>query len=121
MIDWKIPVILGGMSDKSSRYIDHELIAAIDKYIAEREGMTASAFGTQSINDPALYADLKEGRELRRATRERILTFIGASQESFRIQPLQGLNVSSGSQNGLKKRSSASRTSTATHEAGAVK
>lgn len=66
------------MSDESPRYIDHELLAAIDQFIAEHPGMTASAFGTQSINDPALVSDLREGRELRRATRERILAFIGA-------------------------------------------
>ena len=39
-------------------------------------GLSATAFGQYAVNDPALLFDLRKGREIRRATRARILAFI---------------------------------------------
>ena len=47
----------------------------IENYL-RRTGMAPSAFGLAVLNDPALVFDLKNGRELRRATRERITAWI---------------------------------------------
>lgn len=41
-----------------------------------RTGMSATAFGIQTLNDPALVTDLRNGRELRSATRARVMAFI---------------------------------------------
>lgn len=38
--------------------------------------LSPSQFGRQAVNDPNLVKDLREGRELRKKTRERVLTFI---------------------------------------------
>jgi 2,4-dienoyl-CoA reductase-like NADH-dependent reductase (Old Yellow Enzyme family) len=60
---------------EQDRFIDRDLIARIEKFIA-RGGLSATSFGMKSVNDPRLVADLKDGRELRRKTRERIEAFI---------------------------------------------
>lgn len=60
---------------ENARFIDHDLIARIEQCIAAH-GLNQTSFGVKSVNDPRLVLDLKEGRELRRATRERIESFI---------------------------------------------
>lgn len=57
------------------KFIDHELLAKIEGFIASR-GISSTDFGLKSVNDRRLIPDLRAGRELRRATRERILSYI---------------------------------------------
>lgn len=65
---------------ENARFIDYDLIARIEQCITVH-GLNQTSFGIKSVNDPRLLLDLKEGRELRRATRERIEAFI-AGQSS---------------------------------------
>lgn len=60
---------------KSKRHIDKDLIARIERCIAAT-GSNMTAFGKEAIKDHRLLADLKEGRELRRATREQVEDFL---------------------------------------------
>lgn len=57
------------------RFIDQDLISRIEDFIS-RGGLSPTSFGVRCVNDPRLLADLKEGRELRRKTREKIEAFI---------------------------------------------
>lgn len=52
-----------------------QFLSQIETYLFER-GMSATAFGRESANDPNLVFDLREGRELRRATRDKITSFL---------------------------------------------
>lgn len=56
-------------------YIDHDLLARIDRFL-EAEHMTPTAFGRRVANDSMLVPQIREGRELRRATRAKIEAFI---------------------------------------------
>ena len=51
------------------------ILPDVEAFIA-REGISATAFGLHSVNDPCLVSDLREGRELRSGTRDRIRFFI---------------------------------------------
>lgn len=51
------------------------ILRLIEQHL-RRTGMSPTAFGTAALNDPALLNDLRNGRELRLATRERVLAFI---------------------------------------------
>ncbi len=42
----------------------------------ESSGMTPTGFGREAVGDPKLVFELRDGREPRRKTRERILKFI---------------------------------------------
>lgn len=57
------------------------ILSEIERFMADR-GMTATAFGTSSVNDPRLVFDLREGRELRRSTRVRVETFMQGKVEA---------------------------------------
>lgn len=54
------------------------ILAVIEQFLAASE-MSATAFGMAAANDPALVHDLRQGRELRRATRARVEEFIAAA------------------------------------------
>lgn len=66
------------MRKHKPKFIDRELLARITACIAER-GLTPTKFGEQAINDPDLVRELGEGREMRRATRERVEAFMSAT------------------------------------------
>jgi hypothetical protein len=64
------------------------LLIAIEAYLSET-GISQTAFGYYSVNDPALVSDMRRGREPRRAVRERVLAFIdlphrGTAREAAR-------------------------------------
>jgi hypothetical protein len=56
------------------------LVRDIDVYI-ERSGMTPTDFGLRSIGDPNLYRHLKNGRNPRLATMDRIRAFMSPQTE----------------------------------------
>lgn len=56
---------------------DLELIAHIEAFLAIAD-MRPTTFGRLAAKDQNLIAQLKDGRELRRKTRERVLSFIGS-------------------------------------------
>lgn len=66
------------MSDQ--QFIDHKLLSRIDACLTTT-GMSPTEFGLKAINDKRLIPDLREGRELRRATREKIEQFIAEQTE----------------------------------------
>lgn len=53
------------------------LLTKIEKYMAKNE-MAATKFGRDAMGDPKLVFDLREGRELRRATTQKIEDFLKA-------------------------------------------
>lgn len=55
--------------------IHSDIIDEIDAY-CERHSLTATAFGSMAMNDPNFVADLRAGRELRRATEQEIREFL---------------------------------------------
>jgi len=63
------------------RALDHELIQEIEAYLA-KTGMKPWEFGRKALNDPALWDDLRTGRELRRGTRERVRAYIAQPIQS---------------------------------------
>ena len=56
-----------------------ELLADIRAFCAAR-GMTVTRFGTEAVNDPSFVAGLEKGRECRRATLNRVRTFMASSR-----------------------------------------
>jgi hypothetical protein len=52
-----------------------ELMDRIEAFLTEHE-MTASAFGLAALNDPGFVFDLRNGREVRRATRQKATDFM---------------------------------------------
>ena len=57
------------------------LLGDIEQYLSD-SGMSATAFGVATVNDPALVRDLRAGREPRRATRCRIREFLASETAS---------------------------------------
>ena len=57
-----------------------ELLERIYEYLRE-ERMTPSRFGRLAANDSRLIGDIKRGRELRPATRARVLALIERKDE----------------------------------------
>lgn len=53
------------------------ILPDVEAFIA-REGMSATAFGLSALGDPRLVHDLRDGRELRRKTRERIFSYLNS-------------------------------------------
>lgn len=51
------------------------ILRQIEEYL-RRTGTTPTAFGVATLNDPALVSDIRNGRELRSATRGRVLAYI---------------------------------------------
>ena len=52
------------------------VLTDIERFLSTTR-MTPTAFGRLALNDPALVHELRRGRECMRATRARILQFIG--------------------------------------------
>ena len=65
------------MENITSPHID--LLAMIEAHCA-RSGMSKSAFGTEALGDPRLVDDLREGREPRRKTVNRVLAFMATGK-----------------------------------------
>lgn len=51
------------------------ILPAVEAFIA-REGISPTSFGKNAVNDPAFVRDLREGRELRKKTRDRVFAFL---------------------------------------------
>jgi len=54
----------------------HDPVLPFVEALLAREDITPTAFGRLAIGDPRLVPDLRNGRELRRLTRERVFRFI---------------------------------------------
>lgn len=52
--------------------------ASVEAYL-EKHGMTPTRFGREAANDPSFVFQLREGRELRTATRERVVAYMKAN------------------------------------------
>lgn len=63
------------------KFVDAALIDQIEAYITAHN-LTVTEFGLRSVNDRRLIPDLREGRELRRTTRERILSFLSSPPDA---------------------------------------
>lgn len=103
-----------------SRSPDHEFLQRVEAYLA-RTGLKEWAFGRFAANDPALVPQLRDGRELRRATRERVTAFMDANPDGIDLAAVESqkrdqqtpLTTDSNASNARsKKSSSASKTST---------
>ncbi len=55
------------------------LLRTIERHL-ERTGLTPTRFGRESIGDPRLIDDLKNGREPRARTAARVMAFIAARE-----------------------------------------
>ena len=55
--------------------VETELLQEIEQFCAQRE-ISLTDFGRHSVNDSALVTTLRKGRELRAATRMKILAYI---------------------------------------------
>lgn len=55
--------------------ITDPLLAEVENFLTE-SGMTPTAFGVKALGDPRFVPGLRQGRECRRATRERVRSFI---------------------------------------------
>ena len=55
------------------------LLRQIEKYL-ESTGTAPTRFGRESIGDPRFVFDLRDGREPRAVTAERVLCFIATQQ-----------------------------------------
>lgn len=51
------------------------LIDEIDAFL-ERTGMSQTAFGTQALNDPPFVQQLRDGRDIKMSTGERVRAFM---------------------------------------------
>ena len=51
----------------------------------EQTGMSATSFGLAATNNPKFVFDIKEGRECREATQEKVLTFINNYKEQTNV------------------------------------
>lgn len=54
-----------------------KLLAEIEEF-CEKHGLKDTAFGLQSVNDPALIMDLRNGRSVRLDTADRLRAFMAA-------------------------------------------
>ena len=61
---------MAGMENQTQILLDE-----IERFIADR-GMSATAFGAKSLGDPKLVFELRQGRELRFSTIEKIGEFM---------------------------------------------
>jgi 2,4-dienoyl-CoA reductase-like NADH-dependent reductase (Old Yellow Enzyme family) len=51
------------------------ILPAVEAFLA-REGVSPTSFGKSAVNDPAFVHDLREGRELRKKTRDKVFAFL---------------------------------------------
>lgn len=54
---------------------ERELVEEIDAFLG-RSGMSASAFGSAAVGDPAFVHEVRKGRTVRARTRDRVTAFI---------------------------------------------
>lgn len=54
---------------------DPELTRSVDEFL-KRTGVTPTEFGVLALKDPVFVKDLRDGREPRRKTRQRVLDFM---------------------------------------------
>lgn len=69
------------MRDVSRDIPERDLVCAIDEFL-DATLMSPHRLGVETVNDGHLVADLRGGRELRRATRERVLAFMARTRDS---------------------------------------
>ena len=55
------------------------MLGEVDAYL-RKSGMAPTAFGRAAVNDPRLVQDLRNGRELRASTQQRIRDYIARAQ-----------------------------------------
>ena len=63
-----------GIRGMKNKFTD-PLLKSIEAYLV-RKNMTATRFGKESTGDPKLVFELRDGRELRHGTKERIKAFL---------------------------------------------
>lgn len=54
------------------------LLTDVESFL-QSSGITATSFGQQAVNDPALVHEMRRGRECKRSIRNRILQFIAST------------------------------------------
>lgn len=74
MYDRVFPIITARMSEIEA------FKATVEAYIAEEE-ITPTSFGKKFAGDPLFVFDLRQGREPRSATRQKVLDAIAAERE----------------------------------------
>jgi 2,4-dienoyl-CoA reductase-like NADH-dependent reductase (Old Yellow Enzyme family) len=72
---------VGSIPHHHTMLTPEDLCERIERHLAET-GTKPSAFGRQVANDPHLVRDLKEGREPRRKTVERIMAALSEPAEA---------------------------------------
>lgn len=74
MTDMEFPInVLSAMT------MTHDpILEDVERYLAQ-SGLTPTAFGKAALGDPKFVFDLRDGRECRRATRERARAFMHAN------------------------------------------
>lgn len=55
----------------------NKLLAAVEKFLSATK-MAPTTFGREAVNDVNLVAQLREGRDVRSSTQDKILSFIGS-------------------------------------------
>ena len=56
------------------------LLRRVERYL-KRSGTTPTRFGREAVRDPRFVFDLRSGREPRRATVRRVMTFLDQREE----------------------------------------
>jgi 2,4-dienoyl-CoA reductase-like NADH-dependent reductase (Old Yellow Enzyme family) len=59
-----------------------QLLKRVERYL-QRSGMTATRFGRDSIRDPSFVHQLRQGREPRRGTEERIDAYLACAEAAL--------------------------------------
>lgn len=70
---------MGIMEQRKTQPID--VLPHVEAFLAT-SGMAKTSFGTEAAGDPNLVDDLRNGREPRRKTRERIMRFIAQAVQA---------------------------------------
>ena len=64
------------------------LLKKIEAFI-KRHGINETTFGHRALNNSKFVADLRDGRELRRATREKVLSYLRTNKTPRRADPTE--------------------------------
>ncbi|ODP36697.1 hypothetical protein [Sphingomonas turrisvirgatae] len=56
------------------------ILGKVERYLREH-GVAQTRFGRMAVGDPRLVGDLRNGRELRPATRERVEAFMAGAHQ----------------------------------------
>lgn len=57
------------------------LLDDVERFLAAT-GMSPTAFGSKAMNDPTLVHELRQGRDCKWSTRQRIMAFIATAMEA---------------------------------------